>query len=141
MIGLEITGKQQKDLKFWPAYDIIRKQHKMYNKVSGGISMQGVAFKEVGKLSQYGYRIVVEWRKERQEEVCTIFEKRDTNQERKILEISSFNKMGKLRLQFENPEEKAILVDWISIQPKNAPKGIILFYQEDGFTLGKEFIA
>lgn len=141
MIGLEITGKQQKDLKFWPAYDIIRKQHKMYNKVSGGISMQGVAFKGVGKLNQHGYRIVVEWRERTQKEVCTIFERRDTNQERKILQIISFNKMGKLMIHFENPEDKDILVDWISVQPKNAPKGMILFYQEDGLTLGKEFIA
>jgi hypothetical protein len=98
--------------------------------------VEGIIFKEIKKMNNYGYRIVLA----DNDETCIIYEKRDTREEKEILKIVAFNDMCKLRIKFAK-DERVALADWIQIRPKLEKKGLMIFYEKDRLAYGKELLV
>lgn len=95
--------------------------------------MEGIVFKEIAGMNNYGYRIVL-----KDERVCIVYERRETESEREVLRIYPFNEKCKLKIYFVK-EKKLIEVNWAQIQPKQNEKGFNLFYEEERLVNTKEF--
>lgn len=79
--------------------------------------MIGVGYESVKKISDYGYRIVL--KEKAGQEVCSIYERRDTEEEKQIIRISPVGRDGKIEVEFLKEEsERTMQVDSIFFEIK-----------------------
>ena len=64
--------------------------------------MIGVGYENVKKLSKNGYRIVLE--EQAGQEICSVYERRDTKEEKQIFRITSVGGDGKIEVELLKKE-------------------------------------